>query len=187
MSVIAPPRHQTIEDLERFEGKAELIQGRIVERMASGFRPNRVAFFICKILDEVAREIGRGWAFTDNAGFRIRRLPSGRESFSPDAAYYVGPLPQNDMMFIPGPPTLAVEVRSEHDYGPAAEDEMAEKRSDYFQAGTLVVWDVDLITNTIHVYRSSAPETPTSYGLGTRVEAEPVLPGWSVPVIDILG
>ena len=47
------------------------------------------------------------------------------------------------MRFIEGPPTFAVEVRSENDYGPAAEREMAAKRADYFEAGTLVVWDVD--------------------------------------------
>ena len=47
------------------------------------------------------------------------------------------------MKFVEGTPTLAVEVRSEEDYGPTAESEMAEKRADYFEAGTLVVWDVN--------------------------------------------
>jgi hypothetical protein len=43
------------------------------------------------------------------------------------------------MRFVQGPPILAVE----EDYGPAAEDQMAAKRADYFEAGTLAVWDVD--------------------------------------------
>ena len=76
-------------------------------------------------------------------GFAVPELPSGRESFSPDAAYYDGLLPADDMDFVPGPPTLAVEVRSKTDYGDAAEDAMAAKRVDYFLAGTQVVWDVD--------------------------------------------
>jgi hypothetical protein len=40
------------------------------------------------------------------------------------------------MRFIEGPPTFAVEVRCENDYGPSADDEYAAKRADYFEAGT---------------------------------------------------
>ena len=46
------------------------------------------------------------------------------------------------MRFIEGSPDFAAEVRSENDYGDDAELEMAEKRADYFAAGTQVVWDV---------------------------------------------
>ena len=35
-------------------------------------------------------------------------------------------------------------MRSENDYGRSVEEKMAAKRADYFAAGTLVVWDVDL-------------------------------------------
>src|SRR5439155_21734711 len=108
--------------------------------------------------------------------------PSGRESFSPDAAYYLGHLPKNLMRFVDGPPTLGVEVRSASDYGAAAEEEMAEKRSDYFAARTLVVWDVDPVAECIHVYRATQPERPTTYRRGQMAEAEPAVPGWQVPV-----
>ena len=36
-----------------------------------------------------ARATGRGVAYTDNMGFAIHELPSGRESFSPDASHIV--------------------------------------------------------------------------------------------------
>src|SRR5438128_9205037 len=133
----------TLDDLYRTPGKAALIGGRIVHFMATGRKPNRVAGRIYRSLDDHARQTGRGEAYTDNIGFAVPELPSGRESFSPDAAYYLGPLPANRMRFIEGPPTFAVEVRSENDYGDAAEAEMAAKRADYFAAGTLVVWDGD--------------------------------------------
>ena len=43
--------------------------------------------------------------------------------FSPDAAYYVGPLAK--MKFFMAPlPQFAAEVRSENDYGPVAERAM---------------------------------------------------------------
>ena len=133
----------TLDDLYREEGKAELIAGRIIPLMATGRRPNRVAFRICRSLDDYAEATGRGEAYTDNMGFAVPPLSSGRESFSPDASYFVGPFPANVMRFLEGPPTFAVEVRSENDYGDAAEEAMAAKRADYFEAGTAVVWDVD--------------------------------------------
>jgi Uma2 family endonuclease len=172
----------TLDDLYREPGKAELIGGRIVQLMATGYKPNRVAGRIFRSLDDYADQTGHGVACTDNMGFAIPELPSGRESFSPDAAYYAGPLPTNRMRFIEGPPTLAVEVRSEGDYTPVAEAEMAAKRADYFAAGTAVVWDVDPVNAKIHVYRSTAPDQPVTYPQGSTGEAEPAVPGWRVAV-----
>ncbi|HEY6546433.1 MAG TPA: Uma2 family endonuclease, partial [Vicinamibacteria bacterium] len=104
-----------------------------------------------------------------------------RQSFSPDAAYYVGPDP--GMKFYDGAPIFAAEVRSEGDYGPAAERAMAAKRHDYFSAGTLVVWDVDLLgDDVVRVYRASDPDRPTVFRRGEIAEAEPAVPGWTMPV-----
>ncbi len=172
----------TLDDLYREEGKAELIGGRIVRYMATGYRPNRVAGRIYRSLDDHADRTGRGVACTDNIGFAIPELSSGRQSFSPDAAYYLGPLPANPMRFIEGPPTLAVEVRSEGDYTPSAEAEMAVKRADYFEAGTPIVWDVDPVAETIAAYRAETPGVPITYARGQVAEAEPAVPGWRVDV-----
>src|SRR5262245_56257551 len=150
----APAKRATLADLARTEGKAELLNGRIVPLMATGRRPNRVAFRIVRSLDDHAEATGVGEAYTDNMGFAVPELPSGRQSFSPAASYYDGPFPPNEMRFIEGPPTFAAEVRSENDYGDAAEAEMAAKRGDYFQAGTQVVWDVDPRAETITCYRA---------------------------------
>jgi Uma2 family endonuclease len=124
-------------------------------------------------------------AYTDNMGFGVPKLPSGRESFAPDASYYDGPLPSDEMDFVDGPPTFAVEVRSKNDYGDAAEAAMAEKRADYFEAGTTVVWDVDPRSECIHVYRADNPQQPTTFRKGQQADAEPALPGWRFPVEDI--
>ena len=82
---------------------------------------------------------------------------------------------------------FAVEVRSENDYGPAAEREMAAKRADYFAAGTLVVWDVDLLANDVgRVYRHGDAERPAAvYGRSQTAEAEPAVPGWTMLVDDL--
>jgi len=172
----------TLDDLRRVEGKAELIAGRIVHLMPTGYKPNRVAARIYRSLDDHAEATGRGVAFTDNMGFAVPELSSGRQSFSPDASYYLGPLPQDDMDFVEGPPTFAVEVRSKGDYGDSAEAESAAKRADYFEAGTMVVWDVDPKSRLIRTYRAATPDQPTVFGSGQTADAEPAIPGWRLPV-----
>ena len=60
---------------------------------------------------------------------------------------------------------------------------MAVKRVDYFAAGTLVVWDADVLKDeVVRVYRASDPTSATTYQRGEAVDAEPALPGWSMPV-----
>jgi Uma2 family endonuclease len=181
----APPR-ATIDDLYRTPGKAELIGGRIVPLMPTGRRPNRVASRIFRSLDDYAQARGVGEAFTDNMGFTIAELPSGREAFSPDASYHAGPFPPNTMRFIDGAPSFAVEVRSEGDYGDAAEANMAAKRSDYFAAGTLVVWDVDPVNDVITCFRSNDPGNPVVFRRGETADAEPAVPGWRVTTDELL-
>ena len=58
---------------------------------------------------------------------------------------------------------------------------MAAKRSDYFEAGTKVVWDVDPIARVIQSYRS-ASLAPTLFRHGDEADAEPIVPGWRVSV-----
>jgi Uma2 family endonuclease len=175
----------TIDDLYGVEGKAELIAGRIVPLMPTGRRPNRIAFRIVSSLDGHAEDTGRGEAYTDNMGFAVPKLTSGRESFSPDASYYFGPFPANEMRFIKGPPTFAVEVRSENDYGDPTEERLAAKRSDYFEAGTLTVWDVDPQARVIRSYDRHDAEHPKVFKLGQEADAEPAVPGWRMPVDHI--
>jgi Uma2 family endonuclease len=147
--------------------------------MPTGAMPGRAGGFIYSSLLDHERRTKSGHAFPDNLGF-IVSLPN-RESFSPAAAWYVGDI--NNMRFLDGAPVFAVEVRSENDYGPKAEREMASKRRDYFAAGTKVVWDVDLNgDDVVKVYRAADPDHPTIYRRGDIAEAEAAVPGWTMPV-----
>ncbi|MGH2368280.1 MAG: Uma2 family endonuclease, partial [Chloroflexota bacterium] len=143
---------------------------------------NRAGFKITLSLYEYELRNGWGRAYTDNAGFRVN-LPN-RESLSPDASFYRGTF--LGMKFLEGAPVFAAEVRSEGDYGPAAEAALRLKRAGYFLAGTLVVWDVDLLgDDVVRVYRASDPDTPTVYRRGEVAEAELAVPGWRMPVDDL--
>ena len=150
----------TLDDLHRVEGKAELIGGRIVHLMPTGVRPGLVGGRIYRSLDDHASATGRGIALPDNVGYAVPELASGRRSFSPDASYFLGPLPSDEMDFVDGPPTFAVEVRSQGDYGGGSETAMARKRADYFEAGTAVVWDVDPKAGRIRSYRADTSTRP---------------------------
>jgi Uma2 family endonuclease len=180
-----PRTRATIDDLYRVpeNGKAELVNGEIVLMAPTGGIPGRAGGEIYISLREYERRTKRGYAFPDNVGFTVD-LPH-RGSFSPDAAFHTGPLQGG--RFLDGAPIFAAEVRSETDYGERAEQEMAEKRADYFAAGTLVVWDVDVLRErVVRVYRADAPDRPAIYRSGDVAEAEPALPDWTMPVDDLL-
>lgn len=162
--------------------KAELVNGVLVLMSPTGFWPSRAAGAIYASLLEYERRTHMGYAIPDNAGF-IVNLPH-RQSFSPDAAFYTGQ--PTGMRFMEGAPVFAVEVRSEGDYGPQAERALTQKRMDYFAAGTLVVWDVDLLNeDVIRVYRANIPAQLAIYRRGDVAEAEPAVPGWAFPVDNL--
>src|SRR5438067_8136640 len=91
----------TLDDLMKFKEKAELIGGRIVTIMPSGEYPGTVAFEIAVRIREYAIQSGQGGrAHGDNVGFALPApLPSGRMSFSPDAAYLDRPSGGKNMRF----------------------------------------------------------------------------------------
>jgi Uma2 family endonuclease len=176
----------THEDLYRVDGKAELISGRIIPLMPTGRKPSRVASRIFRSLDDHAEATGGGEAYGDNTGFTVPLLSSGRQSFSPDASYFLGPFPPNEMRFLEGAANFAVEVRRENDYGEAAEAAMAAERADDFEAGTAVVWDVDIIHSLIHKYQADSPDRPITFVRGQMADAEPAVRGWRMAVDRIL-
>lgn len=172
---------ELIEQLYKVDGKAEIVDGRIVHMSPTGDMPSSAGLEIAVSLRSYARKHG-GRAYSDNAAFLVD-LPN-RKSFSPDAAFFTGA--RSGMKFLSGAPDFAVEVRSEGDYGPSAEKKMAEKRADYFSAGTTVVWDVDLNSDEpIRVYRAATPKEPQVFHTGEIANAEPAVPGWTFAVNDL--
>ena len=173
----------TVEDLYRVpdHGKAELVNGEIVLMPPTGDMPSRAGFSVVMSL-RIHEGKTPGRAYPDNAGFLVH-LPN-RRSFSPDAAWYIGP--STGMKFLEGAPVFAVEVRSEDDYGRSAEGALAQKRADYFAAGTLIVWDVDLLSpGVVKSYNATDPDTPKIFRRGEVADAEPAVPGWRMPVDEL--
>lgn len=175
-------RGATIDDLYRVEGKAEIVNGELVLMSPTGWLPGYAGLQIAISLQEYGRRTKRGYAVPDNVAFVVN-LPN-RRSFSPDVAFTT--TPPLTGRFIDGAPIFAVEVRSEGDVGPGAERALAAKRADYFAAGTLGVWDVDVLEeHVVRLYRASDPAMLTTFRRGERADAEPALRGWSLPVDDL--
>ena len=91
------------------------------------------------------------------------------------------------MKFFLGAPVFAVEVRSEGDYRPRAEQQMAAKRADYFAAGTKVVWDVDLLGDDVvrKFVAHDAVKPAAVFRRGQTADAEPAVPGWRMAVGEL--
>ncbi len=175
-------RAATIEDLYRVDGKAEIVDGELVLMPPTGDEENRAGGAVYINLRQYEQQHPGGLAYTDNAAFKVD-LPN-RKAFSPDASFYTGQ--RTGLKFLEGAPLFAVEVRSEGDYGKAAERKMARKRADYFAAGTLVVWDVDLLSDeVVKSYSAADPDHPSIFRRGEIADAEPALPRWRMPVDDL--
>lgn len=178
----------TIDDLYKVEGKAEIVNGEILIMSPTGPLPGYAGDAITTSLFIYSKQTKFGRAVGDNKSFAVN-LPH-RRSFSPDAAFYIGPdddvRTEGDLVFYQGAPVFAVEVRSKGDYGPRAERRLAKKRADYFATGTLVVWDVDPLSDlVVRVYRLGEPDRPVVYKRGEIAEAEPAVPGWWMSVEDM--
>jgi Uma2 family endonuclease len=172
----------TDENSDHLPEKTELVTLETVRMSPTGGLPIRASGQIFRSLSNYEDEHGGGYAIQNNAGF-IVDLPN-RNSLSPNAAWYIGEIVT--MSYLPSAPAFAVEVRSENDYGADVELKIMQKRNDYFAAGSLVVWDVDLLSDeTVRVYRADKADQPTIYRKGEVAEAEPAVPGWTMPVDDL--
>lgn len=78
-----------IDDLYRVEGKAEIVNGKIIYLMVTGDERDYVGDEIFAWLRDYVKRSQIGLAIGDNKPFVVD-LPH-RKSLSPDAAYYLGP------------------------------------------------------------------------------------------------
>src|ERR1700754_3362771 len=113
-------RDATFDDLHLVEGRAEIVNGRIVMLDAGGFAHARAAMFIVGCLQQFEKRMRSGYAMNELANYRVV-LPH-RQSLCPDGSFYVG-TPAGDNS--PYGPLFAVEVRSPGDYGMGAERPIA--------------------------------------------------------------
>ncbi len=173
--------HGAPADFLAIPGKAEIVRGAVMHFSLAGGLSGWAGDQIFSSLCDYARRTKLGIAVGDNKAFVVN-LP-GRKSFSPNVAFHRGKM-RSGYYF--GAPVFAVEVRNGLDYSNDSYGRVSAKIKDYFSAGTQVVWDVDvLVYGEVWVYRKDNPDERIVYGRGEKAEAEPAVPGWSVPVDDL--
>ncbi len=172
---------ELFDQLMKIDGKAEIVNGEIVCGESDGFLPALAKAEILMALDRYARRTKSGRALGGTVAFRVDL--TNRKSFCADAAYILGPR-DGKMGAVEGAPVFAVEVRSENDYGPAAERAIAQKIADYFAAGTRAVWDVDLLGENV-VTLHLPGQAPQIFRRGDSSHAGDALPGWAMEVDEI--
>ena len=139
-------REAVIRDLYRVEGQAEIVNGKIVRLP---FHTWPVALAIGELLvalNEDAKRDKRGYALGSTVAY-IVDLPH-RKALCPDVALYTG---KDELSpgFPEGAPIFVAEFRDPRDYSRAGDKRFADKRADYFAAGTQVVWDVDVLRENV--------------------------------------
>jgi Uma2 family endonuclease len=170
---------QDVLDLDDHHDRiCELVDGTLVEKVYST-RDSVLACLIGHALLTfiLPRKLG---IVTGEAGMlrlrpRLVRIPD--VAFISYKSFPDGQVPKDAIYRIA--PDLAVEVLSKGN----TRAEMARKRTEYFQAGTRLVWEFDADAKTVDVY--TKPEQPVTLHVGQTLAGDPVLPGLTISLTDL--
>lgn len=156
---------------------AQLVHGEVVLVTPPSRAHSRVMRAIFRALDRYVEARGLGEVYPDGTGYE---LPPGDDTVRlPDVSFVrAGREPAEVGLrgFPRMAPDLAVEVLSPSD----TPKEIREKRTDYLEAGTAVVWLVDLDARGVEVWTPGA--APRWVGADGALDAAPVLPDFTIPV-----
>ena len=160
-------------------GPCELVRGELIMMTPAGSRHGRVEARILSRLDRFVEEAGMGAVFPGDTGFLLEQNKDTVRC--PDVAFVgAARMPADPIIgFFPGPPDLAVEVRSPSKKLP----EVLSKISQYLETGVQVVWDVDPEARRVTIYHAGG-SVETLSGDTTMTEPE-LLPGFSLSLKDI--
>lgn len=179
------PSHQrwvTAEEFSRIPNDDyhyELVEGRVVRVSPPGSRHAVLTTHIAVLLQTYVTAHRLGLVMTP-AGFTLARNPDTVRE--PDvASVRHDRIPETGVPdgYWPGPPDLAIEVRSPGD----RPSEIREKVDDYLARGVRLVWVVDPKQKTVTTH---APHSPTvTLGVADVLDAGDVVPGFNCPVSRI--
>jgi Uma2 family endonuclease len=158
---------------------AELIRGRLVVREPAGARHGAVAMELGSRIAAHVRSHDLGRVYAAETGFKLESDPYTVRA--PDVAFIVKHrLPDEDSLGFPsGAPDLAVEVVAQDDR-PAA---TLAKVAQWLEAGARLVWVVDCVRRSGHVYRADGTESLLEDG--GALLGEDLLPGFRCPLSEL--
>ena len=163
---------------ERVKPICEWVDNTLVEK-AVGFRESLLAAMIIMKLGEYLAE--HDIALVSGADGVMRILPGiGR---APDVAVILRtsypPRSWREEAVPELVPDLAIEVLSKSN----TQREMKRKRSEYFTAGTKLVWEIDPAARSARVYTSN--DEGLLFGVDGVLQGDPVLPGFRLSLTEL--
>ena len=174
MTIKGPATLQDLLNTPKNGNKYELVDGEIVVSPA-GMRHSEVAINIGGLIWEFLQKNPIGKVYASDVGIAF---PNGNVR-SPDVTYVsIAKLPEGRSPETFGEviPDLAVEVLSPSD----SLKELGRKIGEFLENGVPIVWLVDPARQTVTIYRSLTETQQLT--LKDTITAEPVLPGFSVPI-----
>ena len=162
----------------------ELVDGTLVRRAGGAYESVMASALIAAVGEWNARGgRRRGWAFGPAGYFRLApgRVRSGAVSFVARGQVPGDRLPPGAEWLETAPRFTAEIVHESH-----TPEELLDRRRDFFEAGTGLVWQVDPAAGTCEVFTGAERPTETVPADGT-LNGRDVLPGLSVPLANVLG
>jgi Uma2 family endonuclease len=154
----------------------ELVAGRVIRMSPPGSRHAALVTRLAIVIGQHVEAHGLG-AILSSGGFKLASNPDTVRE--PDLAFIARErLPDAGLPdgFWPGPPDLAIEVRSPGDRS----SEILAKVREYLGCGVRRVWVVDGKKRTITVHTASS--APITLGVGDSLDAGDVVTGFTCPV-----
>lgn len=182
MSTVDKEKITTAEQLLQLPGDfgpCELVRGELIMMSPGGYLHGHVFDNLYPPLSAFVRKNRLGRTCACETGFILE--PDERTVRAPDIAFVrVDRLVKGGYKkFFPGPPDLAVEIRSLNDR-PAA---ISAKITMYLEVGVHVVWDIDPESETVAAYR---PDSSVEVlRVSDTLTEEDLLPGFAIEVKDI--
>ncbi len=158
----------------------ELLRGTVVSEPVPSRPHGRAVARLAELLGSFVRANRLGAVYAGDAGFVLARQPDTVRG--PDVAFVSAErerAAEGQLPYFPGAPDLAIEVISPND----RTREVLGKVSDYLAAGCKLVWLVDPVREEVQVFRS--PFTPRTLAADDALEAEDLLPGFSIRVAEL--
>jgi Uma2 family endonuclease len=160
-------------------GRAELIDGEIVEMSPAGMPQGFTAMRFATIISQFVDAHKLGWVTCNETGIHVN--PPKRRTRAADVLFIsYSRLPRDKKLkgFLTIPPELVVEVLGEDE----KLSSVLEKVQDYHQFGVDLVWIADPESRTVTVHPLGQPSFVRKH---TEVlDGGVALPGFSVPVLS---
>jgi Uma2 family endonuclease len=172
----------TAEELPFYEGRCELVDGRIVPLTPPGEAHGRIGFRVALALGRFVEDHGLGVCYLAETGFLLGRNPDTVRA--PDAAFVAGERRVATASgYVESAPDVVVEVRSPSE----TRADAVRKARLWIAAGARTVWNVDPERRVVDVYdrESDGAAASRTLSVGDDLDGGAALPGFRLPVSAI--